>query len=308
MSCALAVVTVGCGGDRPVEGSSSASSASRGGLLAWGFADRPAELDPLLAETRSEQIVSRQIHEPLVSTLEAPFGDVRRVPGLALSSSPSAGATVWSFRLRGGVRFQDGTPLNAGAVAANGRRWLTTPEGQAAVPNLFAVDAPRPDLVRFLLLGPDPDFPEALSVPRAGIVSPRAFDAETGEGARVARENRSGTGPFQLRERTGEQVLLVRNPGWWGTERNLGPAVDQVAFRTVPDPGERLARLVAGELQVADGLGSEQARETRRHPLVEALPSGGGSWLGLERSVRGISSGTEIPSLAGVWITAVGMR
>jgi peptide/nickel transport system substrate-binding protein len=305
---ALALLFGACGGDDPVEGSASSPAGTGSGSLEWAFEEAPSQLDPLRVSNRADQVVSRQIHEPLVSTLTGPYGDVRRVPGLALSSSSSAGDAVWSFRLRPGVRFQDGTPLNAGAVLANGRRWLTTPEGQAAMPNLFAVDAPQPDLVRFQLRAPDPAFPRTLSSPRTGIVSPRAFDDPTGEGARVARENRSGTGPFQLRERTDGEVLLVRNLTWWGTERDLGPALDQVVFRTVADPGERLALLVAGDLQAADGLGGEQARETRRHPLVEALPAGDGKWLGLERSVRGIPSGREIDSLSGVWITTVGSR
>ena len=107
-------------------------------------------------------------------------------------------------------------------------------------------------------------------------------------------------------ERSGDELLFARNLTWWGTERGLGPALGQVRFRTVTDPGERLALLVAGDLQAADGLGREQARETRRHPLVEALPAGSGEFLGLERSVRGILSGREIPSLSGVWIALVG--
>ena len=88
-------------------------------------------------------------------------------------------------------------------------------------------------------------------------------------------------------------MLVARNLSWWGTERDLGPALDQVEFRTVADPGERLALLVAGDLQAAEALGPEQARESRRHPLLEVLPTGEGEWLGLERSVRGITSGAE---------------
>ena len=55
------------------------------------------------------------------------------------------------------------------------------------MPNLFAVDAPRPDLARFFLREPDPDFPDSLSAPQTGIVSPRAFDDESGDG----REHRA---------------------------------------------------------------------------------------------------------------------
>ena len=88
-----------------------------GGMLVWALPERPASLDPLYTETGSEQLVARQVHEPLVAELTGPFEDARRVPGLALSALPSSDRTVWRLRLRTGVRFQDGTPFSASAVS-----------------------------------------------------------------------------------------------------------------------------------------------------------------------------------------------
>ncbi len=301
------LVLAGCGGDGTIGAASAVPAVpGDGGTFAWGVAEPARDLDPLGATTRADQLATRQIHEPIVATLAAPFGDARRLPGLAASFGSSAGDTIWSFRVRRGVRFQDGSPLNAGAVLANGTRWLTTPEGQRMLPNLFAVDAPRPDLVRFFLRSPDRDFPFELSTPQTGIVSPRAFDTTSGQGADVDREFRSGTGAFELREHSSGEVLLARNLGWWGTRRDLGPALDQIRFRTLADPDERLELLAVGDLQAADALGERQAQEARGEPLVEALPSFDETVLGLERSVRGIDSGREVPSMAGVWITRVG--
>src|SRR5437762_3156967 len=79
-----------------------------------------------------------------------------------------------------GVHFQDGTPFNADAVLVNSKRWQTSPVGQKLLPHLFAVDAPRPDEVRFLLDQPVPDLVSRLSDPRLGIVSPRALNPQTG--------------------------------------------------------------------------------------------------------------------------------
>lgn len=305
LACTAAIGA--CGEEETgVPAAAAPDGSGSGGALAWALVERPRQIDPLLAASRADQLVTRQIHEPLVETLAGPFGDVRRLPGLALSANGSAGDTIWSFRLRPGVRFQDGTPLNAGAVLANGQRWRTTPEGQALMPDLFAVDAPRPDLVRFFLDAPDPDFPERLESPRTGIVSPRALSAPSGEAVQLVRETRSGTGPFELRERDPEAVLVARNLAWWGIERDLGPALDQVQFRTVAGAGERLALLAAGDVQVAEELGPSQAREAGRDPLLEVLAGGGEGALGLERSVRGIASAREVPSLSGVWVTRVG--
>lgn len=304
---ALAALVAGCGGEEPeppaVDGTASPAA---GGVLVWALPEVPGEVDPLLATSRGDQLLTRQIHEPLVETLSAPLGGVKRLPGLALTIDGSAGDTIWSFGLRPGVRFQDGSPLDAGAVVANGNRWLSTSQGQELMPDLFAVDAPRPDLVRFLLERPDPDFPDRLASPRTGIVSPRAFTERSGQDAQLRRDLGTGTGPFELREQDSRETLLARNLAWWGTERDLGPALDQVALRAVPDPGERLALLAAGDVQVADALGPAEVAEARAEPLIEVLPAGDGRGLGLERSVRGITSANEIPSLSEVWLTLVG--
>jgi peptide/nickel transport system substrate-binding protein len=310
LACALVLAPVAgiaaCGEEdvaTPVGSSPTAPGA--GGALSWALAEAPDEIDPVRASSRSDELVTRQIHEPLVDVVTGPYGEIRRVPGLALLSKSSAADTIWSFRIRPGVRFQDGTPLTAGAVRANGNRWLTTAPGRALMPDLFAVDAPRPDLVRFFLEAPDPSFPDLLSLPQTGIVSPRALTDPSGEAAELRRDTRTGTGPFELRESGLGETLVARNLSWWGTERALGPALDQVRFRAIADADERLALLEAGDVQVADALGPAQAREASRQPLLEVLPAEGDSSLGLERSVRGITSGEEIPSLSGVWVTRV---
>jgi hypothetical protein len=77
-----------------------------------------------------------------------------------------------------------------------------------------------------------------------------------------------------------------------------------VVFRVVEEPGERLALLSGGDVQVAEALGSEAAR-ARRDPLLEVLGEGAAA-IGLQRSVRGISSSRQVPSLSGIWLTRVG--
>jgi peptide/nickel transport system substrate-binding protein len=305
IAAGCALVASGCGEEERTTSAAAAAEPGSGGVLAWAMAGRVEEIDPLRASTRSEQVVTRQVHEPLVETLVGPFGDAGRMPGLALSVAGTAGDTIWRLRLRTGVRFQDGTPFNAAAVLANGERWRTTPEGQALMPGLFALDAPRPDLVRFFLDRPDTGFAERLAAPQAGIVSPAALSPRSGAGAVMRRETRTGSGPFELRETESGGALVARNLSWWGSDRELGPAFDQVDFRAIADPAERLALLGAGDVEVADELGPGEVREAARDPLLDVL-EGGGTALGLERSVRGITSAVAPPSLSGVWLTTVG--
>ena len=260
-------------------------------------------MDPLYATSAGDRLAARQIHEPLVEELDGPFGVVRRSPGLAASVTPSPDRTVWSARLRPGVRFQDGTPFNAAAVLANVERWRAVPAGRAALGDLL-VDAPRPDLVRFILPVPDPDFPDRLASPRLGVVSPRAIAAAGGGPLDTARLPASGTGPFELRERSSDRELLALNTSWWGTERDLGPGVDQIELRVAEDPDERLAALRDGAVLVAQ-LEPGQRRDVRRDPLLATQPQGAGAILGLERSVRGIPPGEPAPFLNAVWLTGI---
>jgi peptide/nickel transport system substrate-binding protein len=265
--------------------------------------DRPRTVDPLYAATPADRLAARQLHEPLVEDLEAPFDAAHRSPGLALTLAPSADFTVWRTRLRSGVRFQDGTPFNASAVLANVERWQSVAAGREVLGDLL-VDAPRPDLVRFILAAPDARFPRRLASPRLGIVSPQAIEAAGGGPLDASRLPNSGTGPFELRERSSDRMLLALNTSWWGSDRNLGPGIDQVELRWIDDADERLAQLRQGEMRVAE-LNAGQLDAAEAEPLLTAQRQGPGLLLGLERSVRGIPPGEPAPSLNAVWLTGI---
>jgi peptide/nickel transport system substrate-binding protein len=302
-----AAIATGCGDDDSLGGAATGSGAplGTGSTLSYALAQRPDELDPLLASTRSEQIVTRQVHEPLVASLEAPFGEARRQRGLARSWRASGDRQIWRFELRRRVRFQDGNPFNATAVLANVERWRTLREGRALVPELVAADAPRPDLVRFILSRSVTDLPGRLASPRLGIVSPAALRPRSGRAAELSRDERSGTGPFELRERDAERIVLARDVEWWGTRAELGPALDQVEFQVVPTAPERVALLRGGGVQVADSLPPAAAADLRGDPLLTLVTDAGGVVLGIERSVRGIDSASAIEPLSGVWLTTI---
>lgn len=308
-SSALAIAA--CGGRDEGGGALGEDRRTEGGTLTYALAAEPAELDPLYARDRSSQVVSRQIHEPLTASLSGPYGDVRELPGLAPLAASSADGSVWRFRLRPRVRFQDGRPFNASAVLANAERWIATPEGRELVPGLVAVDAPRPDLVRFILDRPDPALPEVLDDPRLGLVSPRALRGVARPTARVnerAALAGSGTGPFELREppRDGPAVL-ARNAGWWGIRFDLGPALDELVFPVLPGEGRRVAALTGGAAEAADELSEAEAREVRSDPLLTIAGQGRGPFIGIERSVRGIGPGSAVPALSDAWLTTIGV-
>jgi peptide/nickel transport system substrate-binding protein len=301
---ALALVA-GCGGGdgSGTRGPSRLPPAGGGGTLTYALPSLPTVLDPLAAQGRAAQTVSRQIYEPLISADIGPYGQSPPQPGLALSAHPSADRTTWTVNLRLGVRFQDGTPFNAAAVLANSRRWQSEGRGRALLPHLFAVDAPRPDEVRFLLDQPIPDLPRRLSSPRLGIVSPRALEPQSGQHARFLPDaSGSGTGAFTPGNGGPARLELSRFAGWWGSALGLGPALDGVTFVAAPKPGQRFRMLSDGMAQIADPLDPAGLQAARDDPLLTTL-GGPQTGIGMEGSVRGISSAGSVSALTGVWLT-----
>jgi peptide/nickel transport system substrate-binding protein len=301
---AALVAAPGCGGgDDGGTTTSLLPSAGGGGTLAYAIPGLPATLDPLAAKDRAALTVTRQVHEPLIERVTGPYGASATQSGLALTAQPSPDRTVWTLTLRPGVRFQDGIPFNSAAVLANGRRWSSDLRGRKLLPHLFAIDAPRPDEVRFLLDSPVPDLPRRLSSPQLGIVSPQALQPQSGQGASYRAENMgSGTGPFEAGTAAPERVELSRFAGWWGTPLGLGPALDGVSFVLAPSPAQRLQLLQSGAVQVADALDAPALHSVNSDPLL-ATVGGPVSGIGLEGSVRGIDSARSVPLLSGVWLT-----
>lgn len=302
---AVAVAGADCGGDSDQSVAGAGAQPAPTGSLSIALTQAPRNLDPLHARTRADLLVVRQICEPLIEELAGPDGDTRRLPGLALAAQPGAGQTIWRLPLRQNVRFQDGARFNASAELDNWRRWRATAEGHALLPGLIAVDAPRPDLVRFIFDRPDLDLKRQLSSPRLSVVSPRVLNSADA-GARLARGDRTGTGAFEVRERDSRRVVIARNVAWWGTRHELGPAIDQVELQAERSAARRLMLLRRGQAQVAERLGPAQLAGLRRDPLLTHLPGPNGTALGLERSVRGIDAADRIPALSGVWLTRIG--
>jgi len=301
-----AALLAGCGDDDETTAASEGPpAAGGGGTLTFALPELPATIDPLEARSFSDQLVTRQLHEPLVATLSGPYEDRSRQPGLALSLTPSSDHTIWRVQLRSGVSFHDGGPFNAQAVLANGRRWDSSAAGERLLPGLFAVDAPRPGEVRFQFSRPRRDLPALLSSPRLGIVSPRALRPRSGESARfrvVAAD--TGTGPFRLGSRSGEALSLGRNGAWWGTPLELGPALDGVGFTAVVSEDERLEMLASGAIQATRPVGPEGAAAVATDPLLR-ISGEGTAEIAHEASVRGLDQGSAVPVLSRVWLTTI---
>lgn len=299
----LLVLPAGCGGEgaRRFSGSQFGDAGGGGGLT-YAIGADPGDLDPLHATGISAQIVARQIFEPLVESLDGPYDGPRDRRGLATDWQHSGDYRVWSLHLRTGIRFQDDAPLNAEAVVANAERWIADPVGRILLPGLVAADAPSPNEVRLILSRPDRGLPLRLSDPRLGIVSPPALSPVAGAAPAFSRSQRAGSGPFELKRRTADSLVLQRYGNWWGSRYGLGPALDLVRIDVIPGDELRAADLARGEVRVAADLPPRIAARLRRDPLLTAEGAGSGHAIGFERSVRGITGWRPAP-LSGAWVT-----
>ena len=193
-------------------------AGAQGAMLRVAVPALPATLDPALAAEASSGLLARQVFDGLLQYREG-SSDIE--PGLATQWQVSRDGLTWSFRLRDGVRFHDGTPLSAAAVAASLERVLFpgaagAPATNPVVPRLLrgtpgvvkAVRVPDPRTVQIVLALPYAPLLTVLAHPALAIV--RVSTAPDGSPRWV------GTGPFLLAESLPGRVVLEANPAYWG--------------------------------------------------------------------------------------------
>jgi 4-phytase/acid phosphatase/peptide/nickel transport system substrate-binding protein len=191
-------------------------------------------------------------------------------PSLALSWSHSDDFKTWTLKLRPGVKFHDGTPYNAQAVAWNYAR-MKDPNNHCAcafyIAGIDHVEARGELTVVYHLVDPSVNLPVLVSVPASVNVtqSPKAI-AELG-----AEYNRHpvGTGAYVLKSWTaGDRLVLERNPDYW----NKGhPHLDKIVLKPLPDSQTRFASLLAGETDVvwADEYEPDHIARVQKDPTLK---------------------------------------
>ncbi|WP_207477296.1 ABC transporter substrate-binding protein [Arenibaculum pallidiluteum] len=218
-------------------------------VLVVGQIAEPASLDPAVSTATNDFRILINLYEGLVRYRP---GTLEVEPALAESWTLSEDGLTYEFRLRQGVRFHDGTPLDAAAVKFNFERMLDKDHPAAATgpfPLAFffssvdRVEAVDPRTVRFTLKERFAPFLSNLAYPTGLLVSPAAV---TKRGKEFGR-NPVGTGPFRFAEwQGGQQVTVERNPDYWGDPAKL----QAVVFRPVADANTRAAEMLSGGIDV----------------------------------------------------------
>jgi peptide/nickel transport system substrate-binding protein len=231
-------------------------------VIRIGLQEDPDSFDP----ARAYSFVGRIVLTSLCNKLIDVAPDLHFVPQLALSWETSADGKTVTFRLRPGVKFSDGTELDAAAVALNLDRAMHLPESRrkSEVAALDTVDVIDPLTVRLNLKNPFAPLIAQLS-DRAGLVaSPQALKNPAGFDQAPAC-----SGPFKMAERVvQDHIALVRDPNYWDASRIH---IDKVEFRIIPDPAVRLANLRAGALDFAERILASDVAGLKADPRFKLL-------------------------------------
>ena len=165
------------------------------------------------------------------------------VPGLASSGTASSDGLTWTFELRPGLKFSDGSPLTSSDVKATvDRAKADKANGYAGLfAPISSVDAPDPQTVVFKVARPYPSLPtvlgepEFLIMPASGLAQGKDFFKKP-----------VSAGPYTLQSwGGGPNSTFVVNDNYWGPK----PLIKTLKFTTIPDFNSRLSQLQSGQIQ-----------------------------------------------------------
>lgn len=247
--------------------------AAQAGPIVVGINGDPLVLDPALATGGNELLVATQVFDTLVAY--QPGGSTPK-PSLAESWEISPDGLTWTFNLRPGVVFQDGTPLDADAVLFNLLRWWDPDnpyheddfqyfaalfggfKGDAAC-RIADISAVGSSQVIVEMNAPYMQVPSMLAIPAFGIASPDNIKA-----GQVATQP-VGSGPYRFVNWTaGDAITLQANLDYWGQ----APFIDNLTFKIIPDDTTRYNALSGGTIQVAYDLPESLVPPAAANPLL----------------------------------------
>ena len=246
--------------------------------LVIGIAADPTGFDPEAVLNNTSGFVMATIFDSLVKYKP---GTTEVEPGVAQKWEVSPDGLTYTFHLRPGLKFSDGTPLDAKAVVWNVDRQLNKSNPQyvyntGPVESYLAftygdVDSYRAvddSTVEFKFKKPSAAFLNSLAMVWNGLVSPAAA-AKFGKDL---RNNPVGSGPFVFREwRQRDQVVLDANADYWGGK----PKVDHLVFKEYPDPQAAVLALKQGEIQILGDVSSQSVPAIRNDPNLTLLTQPG---------------------------------
>jgi len=233
--------------EAPAVEEESAPEPVSGGTLRWGL---EADVDGINPTASALSAPGLTMAQAVFDSLVVYTKDGDWACYLCESFTSSDGLRTWTMKLRSGVTFHDGTPLNAEAIRVNFEAQRGDPLVGLAVKPFFPKDDATTIVdeltIAFHLSDPDAWFPSSLTGQLGYVASPTWLTAAKDDP--TLDQKPVGTGPFVFDSRSEDSITrFVRNDNWWNGKAYL----DAIEFLPVTDPAVRTALLLEGEL---DGL------------------------------------------------------
>ncbi len=259
-----ALVFAACGSS---SGDSSASP-SAGGISTGGTLNvscqPPANLDPHFAALAPEELINHQVYDWLVVLDD----QNQPQPNLATEWEMSPDGKTWTFTIRDGVVFSDGTPMSSEDVMYSFDR-MRDPDIGAPTASVYtyikSVEAPDATHVVFNLSSAQPEFVKDTADYHAAIIS---------KSVKNPAKEWLGTGPFMIQKYSAEdRMTMVKNPKYWGTDADGTqlPYLDGLTFVFSPDEGSQVSALQGGQSQFVAGVTAELAAQIEADPNLKLL-------------------------------------
>lgn len=218
----------------------SRAFAQGGGTLRLAISQPAGDLNP--HAYNGVWGVQSMIFEPLVAYAKG--GAI--VPALAESWDIAPDGLTYTFKLRPGVTFHDGTPWNAEAAKWNLDRWIGIEDNNWIV---LSMNWAATEIVDDMTVAINLKAPVPIALYELASVRPMRFLSPASVGADGAYVAPIGTGPWAQVSSDDSRTVLKRNDSWWGEK--LG--VEQVEIITIGDGGSRAAAIQAGDIDLTGG-------------------------------------------------------
>lgn len=234
----------------------SAGARAAGQPFVYAEAYPFSTMDPAAAGLNPDMLITQNTYDALTRYDESAPSKI--LPALATSWKQSG--KVWTFKLRSGVKFADGSSFTADDVRASLVRMMRMQQGLSYVlydvKRVIAVD---PHTVRFITKTKSQWLPANLT--KLGIVSAADIKSHAVNGDLAAgwfKNHDNGTGPYRISSYTpGEQIVLARNTNWWG--KFSAHPVDTFIDKFVIDGTQRFIGLKGGQYQLAAFISTDNA-------------------------------------------------
>ena len=227
-------------------------------------------LDPAKTKIGEEYIVDFLVYSGLTEI--GPNGKAK--PDLAESWTASPDQKTWTFKLRKGVKFQDGRELNSADVKATIQRIMDPATASTARVNfsiVSSIDTPDKYTVVFHLKIPYSGFADVLGDRQVRIIPKDKID--------TLATKPDGTGPFEFVEyKPSDRIVLKKNPHYFIPGI---PKLDKIIFRIMPETAARIAALRTGAVDLVWDLPPETINQLKSNPkiVIDSVPTS--SWDGL---------------------------